>query len=89
VQLAAAGSLVAFAFLLIGLDRVFDFYGLAAFGGMVIAFVGTRVMQTGLTLRENCCVVTIQTGEIPVGFLIMLIGAIVLISSFNKYRTAI
>lgn len=82
---SGAGLLLAFAFVLIGADRLFQYYGLGAFGGMAIGFVGMRITETGLYQQTDCCRTEITFGSIPVGFFIMIVGAVVLVLSFHKY----
>jgi len=84
--LSAAATFVAFGFALIAVERVFSYPGSGAFGGIVIGLTGTRIIETGLVHKTDCCVTTIDMGGIPIGFLVMIFGALILIISMDRYR---
>lgn len=87
MQLSAAVFLLGLASVLVVADHSFDYPGLAAFGGMLTAFIGVRISRTGLTqLTNDGTEVAINFGDIDVGILIMLMGAIILIQRMNKFR---
>lgn len=89
MQLLAAAFLIAFSFALLAVDALFEYPGLAAFGGMLIGLTGTRIIQTGLTkVTDSGGEVAVEFGDVPVGFLVMLVGAIILIMRLHKFREA-
>lgn len=85
MQLSALVGFVAVGLSFLVADRLFEYYGMGAFGGGLIALIGLRVVEDGVT-RQTDIVRTVDFGEIPVGFLLMIAGSLVFIQSMHKLR---
>lgn len=86
--LSAAALLVGFGLFLVVLEAVFQYYGLGAIGGIIIGLIGTRITETGLVRDADSYTRTVEFGDIPIGFLVMIVGALILILSLHRYRMA-
>lgn len=85
--LSAASHLVGFGLLLFALGYLFEYYGLSALGGIVIVGAGAQIATEGLFVDvDGSLQEVVFSQHFDLGFLVLIIGALVMLQSFNNYN---
>lgn len=64
----------------------FRYYGIAALSGIVITGMGAWIIRDGLAYRSQCCLHPLTPPAVfPLGALILLIGGLLVLQSFNAF----